>query len=186
MSKKEIELLNINCRGNIIQIDKNIWQLSEHLKTVVEIGGDKYFINCHIDLFHELLDLLPDGKTDNEKILTLSDFFGFDISRKKEEKIEKKTEVIKMGYEIKCGIIEFFEKLDLLVSKGYDINHLCCDNESEFYRFISYFGNFQSKSDFYNKGLKRLINEYTGNKHKKIDGTYIYIDDLLNEFLKNM
>jgi hypothetical protein len=70
----------LNCRGDKIEINKDIIDVScedSFLKTNYELDAKEIYVNCSKDKMHILLDLLPDGNTDDEFILNMAKFMGF-------------------------------------------------------------------------------------------------------------
>ena len=91
--------IKLNCRGTIIEVDHDIIERSVFLTTACECNVDNEDLNIYINfdpkLVHKTLNCLRKGETDNEEIVLVADFFGFDIKIKEISIYTIKQKIIK-------------------------------------------------------------------------------------------
>lgn len=90
--------LTLDCRGTHIKIDSSIIGESKELKVYWDRASSgkfgeseltPFFVNCTAETMHKVLDLVPAGHTDDEQVLKIADYLGFDITPLPEPKFSE-------------------------------------------------------------------------------------------------
>jgi hypothetical protein len=100
-----MDFLTFDCRGTKITVERSVIDASELLKAYCERVSNKqiketpetpYIVNCSAETMHKLLDLVPNGTTNDVQVLKIADFLGFEKIMPPLEKEKEKEEIVYM------------------------------------------------------------------------------------------